>query len=139
MSVRSVFALKTSRVLVALSLSVCSSCVPPPNDLASGFADAGFWTGVWHGIGSLVFLVLSFFGETGIYAAHNTGFGYNAGFLLGVVVTIGVIGVIGEVLAADDHQAQGCGFLGLPVLALALIALVGVVQCVILMLALAAA
>lgn len=48
-------------------------------------APAGFWVGLWHGIISLVTLVVSVFSETvRMYEPHNTGGWYDLGFLMGI-------------------------------------------------------
>lgn len=48
---------------------------------------AGFWYGLWHGLIVLVTLMISLFKDSvSIYEVHNTGFGYNAGFVLGVLI-----------------------------------------------------
>ena len=45
---------------------------------------AGFWAGVWHGMIKPITFFVSLFNEgVGIYETHNTGRGYNFGFLLG--------------------------------------------------------
>ena len=47
---------------------------------------AGFWTGLWHGGLVLPRWVLSWFTGAKIYAIYNTGFGYKAGFVIGVIL-----------------------------------------------------
>ena len=47
---------------------------------------AGFWWGIWHGIISVVALVVHVFNENvAVYEVHNTGGWYDFGFLLGVI------------------------------------------------------
>jgi len=47
---------------------------------------AGFWVGLVHGFLSIIALVVSLFNRNiGIYEVHNSGFGYNAGFVLGML------------------------------------------------------
>ena len=47
---------------------------------------AGFWVGLVHGFLSIIALIGSIFNKSiGIYESHNSGFGYNAGFVLGML------------------------------------------------------
>lgn len=47
---------------------------------------AGFWYGLWHGIISVVSLIIHLFNESvAVYETHNTGGWYDFGFLLGVI------------------------------------------------------
>lgn len=47
---------------------------------------AGFWYGLWHGIISLISLVIHLFNDTVmVYERNNTGGWYDFGFLLGVI------------------------------------------------------
>jgi hypothetical protein len=47
---------------------------------------AGFWLGLWHGVISVVTLVIGIFDDTvRVYEKLNTGGWYDFGFLLGVV------------------------------------------------------
>ena len=51
---------------------------------------AGFWMGLWHGIISLVTFVISLFNsEVAIYEVNNTGWPYNLGFILGIMIFYG--------------------------------------------------
>ncbi|WP_217909843.1 hypothetical protein [Pseudenhygromyxa sp. WMMC2535] len=52
-------------------------------------APAGFWAGLWHGIISLIALILSSFTEVRFYEADNSGWWYDAGFLLGILFISG--------------------------------------------------
>lgn len=62
----------------------------------SMYAPAGFLMGIWHGVTLLVSLIVSVFDpQTTVYDVNNTGFGYNAGFVIGVAV-FGVFGARGE-------------------------------------------
>ena len=56
----------------------------------------GFLEGIWHGLLAPYTLILRFFMNIDMYAASNTGFGYDAGFLIGIVASlpIGWIAVI---------------------------------------------
>jgi hypothetical protein len=49
-------------------------------------APAGFWVGLWHGVISVVTLVIGIFTDTvEVYETSNTGGWYDFGFLLGVI------------------------------------------------------
>jgi hypothetical protein len=48
---------------------------------------AGFLMGLWHGFALLFMFIASLFVDTvGIYEVHNTGWSYNLGFLMGVMI-----------------------------------------------------
>ncbi len=48
---------------------------------------AGFWAGLWHGILIIITFIVSLFtNEVGIYEVNNTGWPYNLGFLIGILV-----------------------------------------------------
>ncbi len=72
--------------------------VPGPNpqvntDDANGHV-AGILLGIWHGFISPVTLVLSFANPVSqMYEVHNDGSPYNFGFLLGVAIVFGILGV----------------------------------------------
>jgi hypothetical protein len=47
----------------------------------------GFWYGIIQGFLCVIALIGSFFNKgINIYEIHNTGFGYNAGFLTGILL-----------------------------------------------------
>jgi hypothetical protein len=51
---------------------------------------AGFWLGVWHGFIAPVSFVRSLFNDdVHVFEVHNSGTGYVAGFLLGVLLWAG--------------------------------------------------
>ncbi len=51
---------------------------------------AGFWYGLWHGIISVIMLIVHLFNESvGVYEINNTGGWYDFGFLLGVIMIWG--------------------------------------------------
>lgn len=53
-------------------------------------APAGFWAGFWHGmIMPITFFISLFNPDVGIYETHNTGKGYNLGFVLGASAAFG--------------------------------------------------
>ena len=50
---------------------------------------AGFWIGLVHGFLSIIALVVSIFNRNiNIYEIYNSGFGYNAGFIIGIMIWI---------------------------------------------------
>ncbi len=76
-------------VLLVLALVLLVGCAAGPNVLA-GTPDeagtvAGFWQGLWHGVIAPITFVVSLFNDgVAVYAVHNNGGWYNAGFLLGL-------------------------------------------------------
>ena len=47
--------------------------------------EAGFFSGIWHGMIVIFSLIGKLFGaDIGIYAEHNTGFTYWLGFIIGI-------------------------------------------------------
>jgi len=51
---------------------------------------AGFWMGLWHGLISLVTFIISIFNsDVTIYEANNSGWPYNLGFILGIMIFYG--------------------------------------------------
>ena len=79
----------TVYVTAALLLTGCSTIpgsIPPD-------AMPGFFSGVWHGLISVITLVASFFTHrVTMYGAPNSGPWYDLGFLIGVVAVFGVLG-----------------------------------------------
>jgi hypothetical protein len=54
---------------------------------------AGLGTGLFHGLISVITLIISFFNpEVQMYEVHNTGPLYNLGFLLGAVLLFTLLG-----------------------------------------------
>jgi hypothetical protein len=57
---------------------------------------AGLGTGLWHGLISIVTLVMSFINpEIQMYEVHNNGQLYNLGFLLGAILLFAILGFSG--------------------------------------------
>lgn len=86
----------TSRVVVLLLLVLllagCAAGVNPEVGSAPPAASdpAGFWLGLWHGIILPVTFIVSLFTDTvTIYEVHNVGNWYDAGFALGLAMSIG--------------------------------------------------
>ena len=57
---------------------------------------AGLGTGLWHGLISVVTLIMSFFNpDVQMYETHNTGSLYNLGFLVGAILLFTILGFSG--------------------------------------------
>jgi hypothetical protein len=57
---------------------------------------AGLGTGLWHGLISVVTLIMSFINpDIQMYEVHNNGPMYNLGFLLGAIVLFALLGFSG--------------------------------------------
>lgn len=60
-----------------------------PNQLGNV---AGILMGIWHGFIAVITLVISFFNpQVQMYEVHNEGSMYNLGFLLGLILFVGVL------------------------------------------------
>ena len=81
--------------VVLVCVVFLSGCAAGPNPYRDAPEDspekaAGFWLGLWHGIITPVAFVVSWFrSSVGIYEVHNSGFGYNLGFVLGLMTIFG--------------------------------------------------
>ncbi len=74
---------QTNLTIVAVAILLISlvSCAP------AGYTskEAGFFTGIWHGLIFFFSIIGKIFGaKIGLYAEHNSGFGYWLGFLIGI-------------------------------------------------------
>ena len=84
----------TILLLVVLAVGL-SGCAAGPNpEVGTAVAETGtvpgFWYGLWHGVIAPVTFVLSLFtDEVTIYEVHNAGNWYDAGFMLGLTVSLG--------------------------------------------------
>ena len=77
--------MKTKKIAIVLVMLICitslSSCAPKGYEPS----EAGFFSGIWHGIIIVFSLIGKLFGANiGIYAEHNTGFFYWLGFITGL-------------------------------------------------------
>lgn len=71
---------------VIISLASCAA----GNVQFSQDTPAGFWWGLWHGIISVISLIIHVFNENVVvYEIDNTGVWYDFGFLLGVILIWG--------------------------------------------------
>ncbi|MDJ0881781.1 MAG: hypothetical protein QNJ56_09040 [Gammaproteobacteria bacterium] len=81
---------KTTRFfLIILSVFILSSCAAG-NAAFNADNPAGFWYGLWHGVISVIALLIHLFNENvGVYEINNTGGWYDFGFLLGIIIVWG--------------------------------------------------
>lgn len=71
--------------LVFVSVLLLTACTAGDTQF-SDQNPAGFWYGLWHGIISVIALVIHLFNDSvWVYETHNTGGWYDFGFLLGVI------------------------------------------------------
>jgi len=69
-------------ILFLLVLTACTAGDPQ----FSQDNPAGFWYGIWHGIISVITLIIHVFNENvAVYEINNSGGWYDFGFLLGVI------------------------------------------------------
>jgi hypothetical protein len=71
-----------------------ASCLPGPNGAAvivePEAKPAGFLLGLWHGAICVISFVISLFKkDVNIYEVFNNGWQYNAGFILGAMISLG--------------------------------------------------
>jgi hypothetical protein len=99
--------------LVVICISVFSVAVAP--NMAEAFVQKytyseydppGFFSGIWHGLLAPYSLVARWFIDDGaMYAVPNTGWFYDAGFLIGVAGSIpigwaaAILSIIGHILS----------------------------------------
>ena len=66
-------------------LLLLTSCAAGDAQFSSQ-APAGFWYGLWHGVISILSLIIHLFNHNvAVYEIHNTGGWYDFGFLIGVI------------------------------------------------------
>ncbi|MFH1161162.1 MAG: hypothetical protein V1733_09485 [bacterium] len=75
-------------IFMALAVILLTSCAP--GNVKFDTDPAGFWAGLWHGLISLITFVISLFDKTvGVYEVNNSGWPYNLGFILGIMIFYG--------------------------------------------------
>lgn len=76
---------------LCLLLAACAAGVNGQIDTADAQGViAGFWRGLWHGlIAPLTFVVSLFTQQVRVYEVHNVGSWYDAGFMLGLTLSLG--------------------------------------------------
>jgi hypothetical protein len=81
------------KILLAglLLLILVASCAPgnARYSIDTG-RPANFWAGLWHGLIIVITFIVSLFTkDVGIYEPNNVGWGYNIGFILGCMISLG--------------------------------------------------
>jgi hypothetical protein len=75
-------------LFLLMATFLLTSCAP--GNVRFDEVTAGFWAGLWHGLISLVTFIISLFNDqVGIYEVNNSGWPYNLGFILGVMIFFG--------------------------------------------------
>jgi hypothetical protein len=76
---------RLSKVCLIVAIVLLAGCAAgDPRFTAS--TPAGFWQGLWHGIISVITLIIGVFSDTvRVYEVQNTGGWYDFGFLCGVI------------------------------------------------------
>jgi len=70
-------------VLASLLLAACAA----GDARFTQDAPAGFWYGLWHGVISVIALIVHLFNDSvSVYEVNNSGGWYDFGFLLGVIL-----------------------------------------------------
>jgi len=81
------------KILLAgfLLLLLVTSCAPGNVRYSTETGrPANFWAGLWHGLIIIVTFVVSLFTkDVGVYEPNNVGWGYNLGFILGCMISLG--------------------------------------------------
>ena len=100
--------MKKRKIILIVALLIVLSvfftgCIPGDARFYEA-SPAGFWWGVWHGIVIWISFFIGLFtgGEFTIYEAHNTGWPYNLGFLLGASSGIAGISIGGVRIGGRD-------------------------------------
>jgi hypothetical protein len=74
------------KVLLLIPLILMLSSCAAGDAQFSAESPAGFWYGFWHGVISLISLIIHIFNnDVFVYEINNTGGWYDFGFLLGVI------------------------------------------------------
>jgi len=75
-------------ILLAVISLLLTGCTFAGDSSAITQGTPGFIMGLWHGIIAPYTLIVRFFLDIHMYAIPNTGIGYDAGFLLGIIGAI---------------------------------------------------
>jgi hypothetical protein len=74
------------KLLIIIPFLLLLSACAAGNTQFSPESPAGFWYGLWHGIISVISLIIHIFNENVlVYETNNTGGWYDFGFLLGII------------------------------------------------------
>jgi hypothetical protein len=78
-------------ILSMLLLVGCTAGINPTIDMPDiDGKNAGFWSGLWHGVISPVTFIISLFSDNvNVYEVYNSGNWYDFGFMLGVSIIFG--------------------------------------------------
>ena len=78
-------------ILAMLLLAGCAAGTNPTVDvLDAAGKSVGFWTGLWHGLISVVTFIISLFSDNvNVYEVYNSGNWYDFGFMFGVSLIFG--------------------------------------------------
>ena len=97
------------RIFVLLPFFLLLNSCAAGNPQFSQETPAGFWWGIWHGIISVISLIVHIFNENvAVYETHNTGGWYDFGFLLGVIfVWRGSWHVNCRLVEKRQHEKEG--------------------------------
>jgi hypothetical protein len=92
----------TALIAILLLVILAAGCAPGNERWSSVDNRANFWAGLWHGLIIIVTFVVSLFTrDVGIYEANNIGWGYNIGFILGCMISLG-----GGIRGATHRKAK---------------------------------
>lgn len=81
------FNVRLLRLLVFIPFILLLTSCTAGNEMFSQENPAGFWYGLWHGIISVVCLVIHVFNESvAVYEVNNTSGWYDFGFVLGIIM-----------------------------------------------------
>lgn len=80
-------------IIVVVVLLILTGCAPGnyrwDQNVTTG-SEAGFWAGIWHGLIIIITFIISLFTDkVGIYELNNTGWPYNLGFIIGLLISLG--------------------------------------------------
>lgn len=74
------------KLIIFISIIVLVSSCTAGNVQFTSESPAGFWYGLWHGIISIISLIIHIFNDNvSVYETNNTGGWYDLGFLFGVI------------------------------------------------------
>lgn len=76
--------------LVLLSVACAPGANPHERTVNALGVTAGFWLGLWHGMITPITFVISLFNpHVAIYEVHNRGGWYDAGYVFGLLMSLG--------------------------------------------------
>ncbi len=87
---------------LGLLMILASGCGFVGSEHYSSYDPPGFFSGIWHGMVAPYTLILRVIFETKFYAMPNTGWFYDFGFLLGIILSI-PFGWLAALIAIPCH------------------------------------